>query len=116
MLYAGVAELSGDGGGGVAGFEEHPLGRFETLQLEVLIEGTAGLEPQQVVEIGDGEPQPGGTICGRGQEGITQPAGTDVVVEERVKLFEDGFIAVLAGDELPFVEAGAVVQHQLDVA
>ena len=115
-LHARVAQPACHERRGVGRVLQQVLRHLQTFELEAFVGRLAGLELQQVFEVGSRESQFRGKRGGRGQPAALQPAGRQVGVEQPGGPAQECLVLVLAGDELTFVEPCAVVQQQLDVA
>lgn len=99
-----------------AGGKQHPFGCLQTLDVQKFSQGASRFEAEQVAEIGLAEVQRGGTFGSRGETPALQTSRSDIVVQPPLQTGQQFLVLVLAGDELTFVETGAIIQQQLDEA
>ena len=116
MLRILETEVVGDLADGFRCAEEHFFGEVDDFVLDVLLGGFAGLFLDKVAEVvGREENLVGKVFDGRKPFSLGLVV-LEIIVEEVLKFCQHILIGSLAGGELAFVEAHAVVQKQLDVA
>ena len=116
MLGILETEVVGDLADGFRCAEEHFFGEVDDFVLDVLLGGFAGLFLDKVAEVvGREENLVGKVFDGRKPFSLGLVV-LEIIVEEVLKFCQHILIGSLAGGELAFVEAHAVVQKQLDVA
>lgn len=92
------------------------LGRVDQAQLDVLLRRAARFALDQIAEVVGREVQPLGAVLHGGKPRIERLFRSEVVVQNLLETGEDVLVGNLAArDELPVVEARAVVEQHLDV-
>ena len=110
-LHAGISEQCSYLTGGISIVQQQFFGKFKAFPLEVFVEIFTGFELQQVGEIIGRQSGLPGTPAGRRQMTVAEAAGQDMLFEERFCPTDHFLVRFLPGNELTFVEAGAIIQQ-----
>ena len=96
--------------------EEQLLGRVDELQADVLLGRAARFAFDQITEVVGREAELPGAVAHRRQAERLRQVRSEVIVQDTLEAGEDVLVGNLAArEELPVVEARAVVEQHLDV-
>jgi len=115
MLRVLEAQLIGNLADGFRGKKQLFFGDADDFVLYVLQGGLARFLLDEVAEIIGRQAEFGGTVFHAGQSFQCGIFAREILVEEGLETGQDVAMGILPGDELPFVEAQAIVEQQFDV-